>query len=78
MLRLVLSLALLFASRTSGSVGLSVGVDLSEVYASVERLRARGGARFLVPLPCNRWCKFSQSLNIMTADLLRVSSKKET
>jgi hypothetical protein len=45
MLRLVLSLALLFASRTSGSVGLSVGVDLSEVYASVERLRARGGAR---------------------------------
>jgi hypothetical protein len=73
MLRLVLSLALLFASRTSGSVGLSVGVDLSEVYASVERLHARGGARFLVPLPCNRWCEFSRSLNIMTADLLRVS-----
>jgi hypothetical protein len=46
--RLALSLALLFASRTSGLVGLSVGVDLSEVYAYVERLRARGGARFLV------------------------------
>jgi hypothetical protein len=39
---------LLFASRTSGLVGLSVGVDLSEVYAYVERLRARGGVRFLV------------------------------
>jgi hypothetical protein len=60
---LVLSMALLRASRTSGSAGLSVGVELCEVYAFGERLRARGG---------NRWCKLLLLLNIMTADLLRV------
>jgi hypothetical protein len=48
MLNLVLSLALLHASRTSGSAGLSVGVDLYEIYAFDERLRARDGVRFLV------------------------------